>query len=1821
MAAKAPQGSKSTRLTTTVLAASMIGVALGAFAPVALAIPPPSVELILDDATAAQGGNATLSLRLTNLSDFGRLSVNLSYDDSAVTVGSASPGTVPDSSVTVFAPGFPSPGTLSLQVTRASNATSIAGNYVVATINASGNAPGHFAFNFTNALLEPFGGGAPIAIAFQRNASLDVTSGGGGGGCGGPTGFIAGLARVNASSLNAPANNISVRAHSTCGQASQSLAGDFAAGVGFNLTNLSTSTSWTLEILADNDGDGNPSMGDFVTTHTPNLTFGAGGIVQDITLQGGNGGGGGGGGSCSGPGAIAGVVHYYGTSPGNMMVRARGSCNSASFSANGTNPVDGLTFEITNLPSSGSFDVEAWIDEGNGQFDGTEPIGSQPGVAVGVTTVNFTIGGGGCGPDGCPGGGSGGGGFGGGCNDADRANVTGLVQDESGNFLASVGVQFQSRDANEGQFGSTDESGAYACALGAGNWTLSIFSPQGQFFQDLTLASNTTTWVNATVSFNNRPAYHWPSTFYGGTLWGNVTVGGAPAANVRLNVWGQDCQEGGWDQQLRLMCGGEAVTGANGTFVFTGLGNGTFNLNVDGSSSDLPNRYVQAFAAIEGADPGSVQAQETGNVAFAAPGYVRGWVRTTNGTPIANAQVNFWPQCNSPGESCQGGWGQTNATGYFSVSVGEGLYGGSASTGFDYHGPPLSNDNVNCNPYDGGMTCINVTVGNVAWHNFTLAAGAVITGRVVDADGNPVRAFVNAFEPNPGFGGPSNFGWGQTDFSGSGFFNVTVQPGNYTVRVEADRFERPDLGITTTNGVLVTSGNTTDMGSVVLAPGAMVKGYVVDADGAPVAWTNVFANVHFDKNSPPPPGTDMWGGNGFTNDEGYYEIRGMSPNNYDIVVEPGYGASFMRTQATRNVTSGSTTWLNITVGDGGTIRGYVTDKNGAPVPFANVDAYWQPKPVFNKPMGGGGECKDCGGGGGGGGPQEDAATGADGSGGSNTLSGTWSYVGNHTGLTILFFAATDSTGEPFTTMDTAANGTGSYSIANVPNGRWRVGAFIDVNGNGEPDANDSVGFAPGAMEPLQRNVTNVSGNLAQDIELRDAPEGGWPMGGNGGGDQGGCTDCGGGGPVGPMDDKQQQMPESGAWGHATTDANGHYAIKGLANGTFGMFVRPPFGTSYSTASLDPWRGDDIPNVTVGGTSWQNFTLATGSVLHGCVQDANGDPVQYAWTNAWSPTSFGGGEPTLGDGCFTIRGVLPGTYTLEIQPPYGSDLARFRQEGIVVPEGETVELGTLRMSAGIGFSGHVLANGTGVANAFVNVFEIMDGPNNGPGNYGFAQTDETGAFNVRGLEEGKYGVQVQPPFGSNYSSKFIPQLRINASGLSDYNITLSQGGRITGRVLNATGSPVQNAWVGAWSFTAASGAGAITDAGGNFTLTGLAASDDYNLDVFPPFDQPNLAGYHDFPLAVPDGGTLALGDVNLSAGGQLVGHVADADGNALQNAFVNVGGRGTFGWGMTDADGNFTVPGLRATPGQSLDVLVQAPFGQGYVPTRVTHVWAPNDQGVSDVGNVTLDSGKTLTGRITRGGSAVADANVYVWPAQPYHGPPVGGSATTDASGWYNVTGLPAGDWDVKVDPNDGGQGNFTTRAVTIASGDSTVYYNVSLASASASIQVTLGSGGSPVQGAQVSCFNPTLHAGRGGTTDASGQVTFTGLPAGVFDCRYFAPGYAPGHANVTASEGTTATLTNSTMISTTTRAVTGNYTATNGSASGLMVLLVPQGGVHEDDRTGFNVTAADGSFVVAGMPPAAYDLKVLDSNGTQLATTAVDLTAADQDVSLSGPGA
>jgi hypothetical protein len=212
-------------------------------------------------------------------------------------------------------------------------------------------------------------------------------------------------------------------------------------------------------------------------------------------------------------------------------------------------------------------------------------------------------------------------------------------------------------------------------------------------------------------------------------------------------------------------------------------------------------------------------------------------------------------------------------------------------------------------------------------------------------------------------------------------------------------------------------------------------------------------------------------------------------------------------------------------------------------------------------------------------------------------------------------------------------------------------------------------------------------------------------------------------------------------GPAALDGEGRYALEGLVPGVYRVHVDPPPGF------LE--RPDDEVKVPEGERIEASFELEeapdAGS-LSGRVTDAAGAPAVGATVSALDAQgAVFGPVAVAADGTYSLAGLAPGAYRIEVAPP----------PGFVVPDPVEVQVAAgadtaaadvmlAAVVAGGVIRGRVSDRaGTGVPGASVATEPAAGGPG------GQADTDAAGVYELAGLAPGTYSVRVTAPDPGTY----------------------------------------------------------------------------------------------------------------------------------------------------------------------------------------------------------------------------------------------------------------------------------------------------------------------------------------------------------------------------------------------------------------------------------------------------------------------------------------
>jgi RNA polymerase sigma-70 factor (ECF subfamily) len=276
-----------------------------------------------------------------------------------------------------------------------------------------------------------------------------------------------------------------------------------------------------------------------------------------------------------------------------------------------------------------------------------------------------------------------------------------------------------------------------------------------------------------------------------------------------------------------------------------------------------------------------------------------------------------------------------------------------------------------------------------------------------------------------------------------------------------------------------------------------------------------------------------------------------------------------------------------------------------------------------------------------------------------------------------------------------------------------------------------------------------------------------------------------------------------------------------------------------------------------------------------------------------------------DGTFRLSGLPPGVYDLAVGDD-GGDPGQVRIEGVQAGTSDVV----VTARTGQCIEGRLL---------------LEDGSPlpQGPGSVQVRWKNEAGGLSWRELgvmwsADGSFRtVALEPGRLYDVVVTSIPG-RLGAAvrgvkpGTTDLVVTVKDGGRITGRVVDASGAPVpagvhvgaHSRASGSWPAEPGGYSFAETAADGTFTLPGLADTD-YQLEAGgdpSEFIQTELGK----PLQPGSEGV----EIRVERGVTIAGRLADAKGVALKGGYVEVRGEDSHEGASVDNQGRFAVHGLR-----------------------------------------------------------------------------------------------------------------------------------------------------------------------------------------------------------------------------------------------------------------------------------------------------------------------
>ncbi|MCP5069278.1 MAG: hypothetical protein GY946_22160 [bacterium] len=457
-----------------------------------------------------------------------------------------------------------------------------------------------------------------------------------------------------------------------------------------------------------------------------------------------------------------------------------------------------------------------------------------------------------------------------------------------------------------------------------------------------------------------------------------------------------------------------------------------------------------------------------------------------------------------------------------------------------------------------------------------------------------------------------------------------------------------------------------------------------------------------------------------------------------------------------------------------------------------------------------------------------------------------------------------------------------------------------------------------------------------------------------------------------------------------------------------------------------------------------------------------------------------------------------------------------------------------------------------------------------------RTDDRGHVLLSGLAPEEYNVVAT---ASGHIPQAVPSVIVGGGRTRNVRFQLPPGSSISGKVVDATGAPVEGAFIGgmhmgSWS----SSMGSTSGADGTFTLDGLRkgaymlfAADEERGTVMANISAPGQGA----KLELPGTGTLKL-------------RVRDASGEPVSTAEVRPFSAGPFQYVYSQ------VHALKSEAG-----IIEIPMPEGNYQVRVR-----TDAGdVKEVGPVEVKIGKTASLEVTvpasgrvRGvvvdeeGEHVGGAEIFVRMG----GFPPSKSreqyARSDAEGRFEIAGLPLERTKLKVQHAEYADTEFDATPETGASTEVTVRI-----ARGASIAGHVRNGDGNSLGSQQVTLYQNFMEPRITFTDEDGAYAFPGVPEGSWSLKVGVfEQNASGQTKSDIKVGLSGTVTVDFEALAASGRVTGLVRLAGKPLAGATVKVIDDRGVGQSIAA---TTDENGYYAVDGVQPGSFQVHVDGEGG------------------------
>lgn len=459
-----------------------------------------------------------------------------------------------------------------------------------------------------------------------------------------------------------------------------------------------------------------------------------------------------------------------------------------------------------------------------------------------------------------------------------------------------------------------------------------------------------------------------------------------------------------------------------------------------------------------------------------------------------------------------------------------------------------------------------------------------------------------------------------------------------------------------------------------------------------------------------------------------------------------------------------------------------------------------------------------------------------------------------------------------------------------------------------------------------------------------------------------------------------------------SDATGHYQLTQIGGGKYNFRV--------TAKGFQPFEESDYRVIPGAGES-KNFRLQAGYVLRGIVRGPDDQPVAGARVKVSESGASAARRPMIrvtfqDDSVLTDESGMFVLDTLE-DAPYlllaSHENYQTAQRRDVRPSTEEL---VINLALGSQLEGIVASKDTGdpIPGALVSIADTASLRKE-------ATTDQEGRYFISGLNatRGKTTAYVSAPGYARTSG----QVNLRANQKAQRNFELEQTGKVSGRVLLASGDGLGSAHVEVRRYQEETGTNQVigtgeTDSDGHYEIPDVEPGEGLRLRV----RRDTYLDTYSEPFDVAPGEQAAVPDVVLSLGGSIGGVVRASDGRPIEGCMVSLldaGETDIINQGKSThsiADGSYLVQGL-AQGRYRLEF-----SAQGFASTVLEGVEVREGQ-VNIDQNVVLEEAGRVAGRVLDpDGQPIALAQVKV---QDFADGVKEHATVTDASGRFEVASI------------------------------------------------------------------------------------------------------------------------------------------------------------------------------------------------------------------------